>query len=161
MSKWLTGLYRSVYLVVFTEMQIRTIVKCHPTWTRIAEVKMTTCGWENTAVNNRAGRSPSCTVPMENWRWSLKMNMCMPWVCVRFVAQSYPTLCDPKTVALQIPLSTGTLQARILEWVAVPFSRGSAQTRDWTQVSCIAGRFFTVWATKEAYACPITQQFYP
>jgi len=37
-------------------------------------------------------------------------------------------------------------QARILEWVAVPFTRGSSQPRDWTQVSCIAGKFFTIWA---------------
>ena len=44
----------------------------------------------------------------------------------------------------------GILQARILEWVAVPFSRGSSQSRDQTQVSHIAGRFFTIWATKEA-----------
>ena len=40
----------------------------------------------------------------------------------------------------------GILQARIVEWVAFPFSRGSSQPRDWTQVSCIAGRFFTSWA---------------
>ena len=38
---------------------------------------------------------------------------------------------------------------RILEWVAYPFSRGSSQPRDWTQVSCIAGRFFTSWALRE------------
>ena len=38
----------------------------------------------------------------------------------------------------------GILQARILEWVAIPFSRGSSQPRDRTQVSCIAGRFFTI-----------------
>ena len=44
----------------------------------------------------------------------------------------------------------GILQARILEWVAFPFSRGSPQPRDWTQVSCIAGEFFTRWATREA-----------
>ena len=44
----------------------------------------------------------------------------------------------------------GILQARILEWVAIPFSWGSSQPRDQTQVSCIAGRFFTVWATREA-----------
>ena len=44
----------------------------------------------------------------------------------------------------------GIFQARVLEWVAVPFSRGSSQPRDWTQVSRIAGRFFTVWATREA-----------
>ena len=44
----------------------------------------------------------------------------------------------------------GILQARILEWVAVPFSRGSSQHRDRTQVSCIAGRFFTISAIREA-----------
>ena len=43
----------------------------------------------------------------------------------------------------------GILQARRLEWVAFPFSRGSSQPRDWTQVSRIAGRFFTSWATRE------------
>ena len=46
------------------------------------------------------------------------------------------------------------LQARILEWVAMPSSRGSSQPRDWTQVSCIAGGFFTVWATREAHEPP-------
>ena len=45
------------------------------------------------------------------------------------------------------------LQARILEWVAVPFSRGSSQPRDQTQVSHIVGRFFTSWATMEAQEC--------
>ena len=44
----------------------------------------------------------------------------------------------------------GILQARILEWAAVPFSRGYSQPRDRTQVSLIAGRFFTSWATREA-----------
>ena len=43
----------------------------------------------------------------------------------------------------------GILQARILEWVAFPFSRGSSQPRDRTQVSCIAGGFFTSWAMRE------------
>ena len=45
----------------------------------------------------------------------------------------------------------GILQVRILEWVAFPFSRGSFQPRDWTQVSHIAGRFFTSWTTREAH----------
>ena len=44
----------------------------------------------------------------------------------------------------------GIFQARILEWVAIPFSRGSSQPRDRTQVSSIAGSFFTIWATMEA-----------
>ena len=42
------------------------------------------------------------------------------------------------------------IQARILEWVAISFTRGSSQARDQTQVSLIAGRFFTSWATREA-----------
>ena len=44
----------------------------------------------------------------------------------------------------------GILQARILKWVAFPFSRGSSQPRDRTQVSCIVGRFFTSWTTRVA-----------
>ena len=44
----------------------------------------------------------------------------------------------------------GVLKARILEWVAFPFSRGSSQSRDWTQNSRIAGRLFTNWAPREA-----------
>ena len=58
------------------------------------------------------------------------------------VAQSCPALCNPWIVH-------GIPQARLLEWVAVPFSRGSSQPRDGTQVSCIAGRFFTSWVTLE------------
>ena len=44
----------------------------------------------------------------------------------------------------------GILQARILEWVVMPSSKWSSQPRDWTQASCIAGRFSDVWATREA-----------
>ena len=54
------------------------------------------------------------------------------------VAQSCLTLCKP--MECTVP---GILQARILEWVAFPFSRASSQPRDKTQVSCIAGRLFT------------------
>ena len=57
----------------------------------------------------------------------------------------------PWTVACQDPLSMGILQARILEWVASSFSRESSQPRNRTQISCIAGRFFTIWATREAH----------
>ena len=61
------------------------------------------------------------------------------------VAQLCPTLCNPMDYAVH-----GIFQARILEWVAFPFSRESSQPRDWTQVSHIAGRFFTSWSTREA-----------
>ena len=57
------------------------------------------------------------------------------------VAQSCLTLCDPLNCSLPSSSVDGILQARILEWVAVPFSRGFSQPRDETQVSCIAGRF--------------------
>ena len=46
--------------------------------------------------------------------------------------------------------SHGILKSRILEWLAFPFSRGSSKPRDGTQVSCIAGGFFTSWVTREA-----------
>ena len=91
------------------------------------------------------------------------------------VAQLCFTLWDLWTIAYQAPPSIGfsreeswsglpfpspvdtvhgIFQARILAWVAFPFSRGSSQPRDWTQVSCIAGGFFTSWATRA-----ISQQF--
>ena len=54
------------------------------------------------------------------------------------------TLCDPVDCTVH-----GILQARILEWVAFPLSRGSSQSRDRTQDSCIAGRIFTIQATRE------------
>ena len=62
------------------------------------------------------------------------------------VAQLCPTLCDPRDSTVH-----GILQVRILEWVAFPFSRGSIQPRDRTQVSHIVGRFFTSSATREAH----------
>ena len=61
------------------------------------------------------------------------------------LAQLCPTLCNPMDYTVH-----GILQARILEWIAFPFSRGSSQPRDRTQVSHIAGGFFTSWATREA-----------
>ena len=60
--------------------------------------------------------------------------------------QSCLTLCDPRDCSLPGSSVHGILQARILEWVAISFSRGSSWTSDRTQVSFIAGRFFTIWA---------------
>ena len=54
--------------------------------------------------------------------------------------------CDPMDCSLPGSSVHEILQARILEWVAIPFSRRSSQPRDWTQVYCIAGRFLTIWA---------------
>ena len=56
--------------------------------------------------------------------------------------QSYPTLCNIMDCNPPGSSVHGILQARILEWVAISSSRGSSRSRDWTRVSCIAGRFF-------------------
>ena len=62
------------------------------------------------------------------------------------------SLRPPWTVAYQALLSMGFFQARVLEWVAISFSRGSSQPRDQTQVSLIVGRRFTFWATRDVYS---------
>ena len=61
------------------------------------------------------------------------------------VTPSCSTLCNPMDYIVY-----GILQARILVWVAIPFSRGSSRSRDWTQVFRVASGFFTSWATREA-----------
>ena len=66
------------------------------------------------------------------------------------VAQSCPTLCDPMDYSLPGSSVHGIFQARILEWVAISSSRRSSRPGDWTRVSCIVGRCFTIWATREA-----------
>ena len=84
------------------------------------------------------------------------------WKCSEVkVAQSCPTLCDPMDYTVH-----WILQARILQWVAFLFSRGSSQPGGQTQVSCIAGGFFTSWATREAKntgvgSLSLLQQIFP
>ena len=68
--------------------------------------------------------------PNSENQWSRMMKVKATQLCL--------TLCDPMDY-----IAHGILQARILQWVAFPFSRGSSQPKDRTQVSCIAGRFFT------------------
>ena len=70
----------------------------------------------------------------------------MKWSEV-LVAQSCPTLGDPMDCSLSGSSVHGILQERILEWVAISFSRGSSRPRDGTWASCIAGRFFSVCFT--------------
>ena len=65
-------------------------------------------------------------------------------------AHSCLTLCDPMDCSLP-GSSHGIFQARVLEWAAISFSRGSSPLRDWTQVSHIVGRHFTIWATREVF----------
>ena len=79
--------------------------------------------------------------------WKYFLYIYRMWTCYAKVkvAQSCLTLCDSMDYTV-----LGILQARIMAWVAFPFSRGSSQPRDRTLVSRIAGGFFTNWATREA-----------
>ena len=79
-----------------------------------------------------------CFMGISSPKWKWKSNQ-------KSYLTSCLTFCDPMDHTVH-----GILQARILEWVAFPFSRGFSQPRDQTQVSCIAGGFFTSWATREA-----------
>ena len=81
-----------------------------------------------------------CAIPMVN-EASLSKSLLLAQLC--------PTLCDPVDCSPPGSSVRGILQARILEWVAISFSRGSSPPRDQTQLSCTAGRFFIIWATRE------------
>ena len=85
-----------------------------------------------------------CPLPL-SFSFSLPLRTPTPSVCL--VSQSCLTLWESMDCSLPGSCVHGILQARILEWVTVPFSRGSSWSRDQTRVSCIASRFFTLWAT--------------
>ena len=109
--------------------------------------------------------SRSCCIPLGVYslspaslaspRWVLEL-LCKEtgssggwWYVHAKSVQSCWTLCEPTDCSLPGSSVYGILQARILEWIAIPFSRGSSQPRDRTLVSCIAGRFFNIWATEK------------
>ena len=80
-----------------------------------------------------------------------KITMCT--VVVVLIAPLCLTLYDPVDCSPPGSSVHGILQARILEWVAILFPRGSSWPRDRTPVSCAVGRFFTIWAIREAHMC--------
>ena len=91
--------------------------------------------------------------PKWNLYLSLKLKFLISNIMSKFiqklceVTESCPSLCDPMDHSLPGSSIHGIFQARVLEWVAILFSRGSSQPRDW---NCIAGICFTIWATREA-----------
>ena len=91
--------------------------------------------------------------------------MFLKWEVKVLVAQSSPALWDPMDCSLPGFSVHGILQARILEWVAIPFSRGSSQPRDWIQVSCIVSRFFPpgkpLWTSYQILVFGITKEYHP
>ena len=76
------------------------------------------------------------------------------------VVQPCPAFCDPMDCSPPGSSVHGIFQAKILEWIAISFSRGSSGPRDWTWVSCTAGRFFTIWATRESQGRKVKVLFY-
>ena len=93
-------------------------------------------GWEKKAEMAKGGESNIHSTVMQQ-------------ILESRVAELCPTLHDPMDCSLLGSSVHGIFQEKILEWVAISFSRGSSQSRDWTRVSRIAGRHFTVWATRE------------
>ena len=85
-------------------------------------------------------------MPVSKYSASLKIKL------VLCVSQSCLTFCDPMDCSPSGSSVLGNLQARILEWETMSFSRGSSWPRDWTWASCIIGKFLTMWATREAHA---------
>ena len=83
-------------------------------------------------------------LPSEKWSCSVMSDSATPWTVDSATRW---------TVAYQVPQATvhGVFQARVLEWVAISFSRGSSRPRDWTRVSRIVGRRFTIWATGKPF----------
>ena len=91
------------------------------------------------------GFLPQCARGVLQWSASLDTS-----VVLVLLAQLCQALCDAMDCGPPGSSVHEIFQARILEWVAISFSRGSSQHRDRTWVSCTAGRFFTDWATREA-----------
>ena len=105
-------------------------------WVAISSSRRSSRLRDRTQVSRIAGRRFTGWATRAASKWGEVRGKWKSLSCVRLFA-------TPWTVR-------GILQARILVWVAFPFSRGSSQPRDWTQVSCIAGRFSTSWATRGA-----------
>ena len=111
-----------------------------------------TSGGQSIGVSALASVPPMNTQdwsPLEGTGWITLQSKGLSTVFSNTTVQSCPLLFDPMDCSLPGSSVHGMLQVRILGWLAISFSRESSQTRDQTWVSCIAGRFFTFWVTRE------------
>ena len=97
------------------------------------------CPWDSPGKNTGVG----C-------HFLLHLSQLLSCVCVCSVTQSCPTLCDPMNCSYPGFSVQGILQARILEWVVISYSRRSSWLRERTWVSCIGRQILCHWATWEA-----------
>ena len=105
-----------------------------------------------------SGLCAPCSLPASGVLWSRSLCCKSIWdtfitLCACMLScfsQSCPTLCDPMDYSLPGSSIHGILQARLLEWVAISFSRGSSRPRNGACVSCIAGSLFICWAIRKS-----------
>ena len=152
--RWLDGITDSMDMSL---SKLREMVKDREAW--LAAVRGVTTEWLNRKMcdvqRNAQNVTPTLAIifPWEledvdihsetDRERELILKMCV------LVTQSCLTLCYPVDCSPPGSSVPGILQARTLEWVAIPFSRGSSWPKDQTHVSCIAGRCFTIWAIRE------------
>ena len=134
------GSYKVQHDFHFTHLELATVSFCTLQMCLV---------WENILKSKRL----ASLLKYETQLYNLWFNNCLRQllVCVRSQSlQSWPTLSDPRDCSPPGSFVHGILQARILEWISYPFSKGTSWPRNWARVSCIAGGFFTSWATQEA-----------
>ena len=119
-----------------------------PLW--LSWFKESTCNAEDLGSNPGMGRSPGegKGYPLQYSADNILHSFSMTYHWGK-LDEGHTTACET-ALSQNYSVLLWILQARIMEWVAFPFSRGSSQPRDRTQISCIAGGFFTSWATREA-----------
>ena len=135
----------SQYLIFFWRIFYSNNINLRTHWKPILKAIYSFILMLTWRISNRKkyiSRNLPSNLPSIAW----ESNLCVTLKVKVKATQSCLTLCDPTDYTVQ-----GILQARILEWVAFRFSRGSSQPRDGTQVSHITDRFFIQWATGEAH----------
>ena len=163
-GRWLSPMQTEVTVAaqVFSWHGIWWIVLCPQGYICSTGNQMTAGGWKNLPSTSHSVLVLPLDVKLSYVTYLIgnKMAWCFSfliWMCV-LVAQLCSTLYNPMNCSSPDSSVHVTSQARILEWVAMPSSRGSSQPRDWTWVSHSAGRFFTIWATREALLWMLTLQ---